>query len=152
MTGRIQSEFVFVDSTIWLYGLMTDPAADATEETRKRSIATRLINSENIVISTQIINEVCAVLNKEAKFSEEQIKQIIQEFYAGCVVIEPWLDTLMGASNLRLRYRFSFWDSLIVASALEANAIILYSATMQDGLIVNDSLRIDNPLKRPIAP
>ena len=34
----------------------------------------------------------------------------------------------------------SFWDSLIVASALYADANILYSEDMQHGLIVSEKL------------
>ncbi len=42
---------------------------------------------------------------------------------------------------------FSFWDSLIIASALHVDAKILYSEDMQDGLIVSGKLAIINPLK-----
>jgi len=45
-----------------------------------------------------------------------------------------------------LRYGFSFWDGLIVASAIGANATLLYSEDMQDGLLVEQQLRIINPL------
>ncbi len=41
----------------------------------------------------------------------------------------------------------SFWDSLIVASALAAGANVLYSEDIQDGLIVLKQLNIINPFK-----
>lgn len=53
--------------------------------------------------------------------------------------------TLFAASDLRDRYSLSYWDSVIVASALETGAEILYSEDMQDGLLVNNQLRIVNP-------
>jgi len=52
---------------------------------------------------------------------------------------------LLLASDLRARYPFSFWDGLIVASALAANAEILYSEDMQNGLLVENKLKIVNP-------
>jgi len=39
--------------------------------------------------------------------------------------------TYQLAFNLRLQYSVSFWDSLIVASALENNCTTLYSEDMQ---------------------
>jgi len=43
------------------------------------------------------------------------------------------------------RYDFSLFDSIIVASALEAECDILYSEDMQHGLRVEDRLTILNP-------
>jgi predicted nucleic acid-binding protein len=55
---------------------------------------------------------------------------------------------LLRASILRERFAFSFWDSTIVASALHAEASVLYSEDMQDGLVVENRVRIINPFKK----
>jgi len=102
---------------------------------------------ENLIISTQVINEVCAVLSRKANFNETQICQVIQEFYEGCIVVELNFNSLMTACGLRLQYGFSFWDGLIVAGALSANAEVLYSEDMHDGLVVLNRLEIVNPFK-----
>ena len=137
----------FIDSNAWLYSLMTDPKVAELEDVRKYSLATQLIASVDLIVSTQVINEVCSVLVRKAAFTEIQTKQIVQEFYESCSVIELNAAILLNASDLRLRYRFSFWDGLIVASALAANADILYSEDMQDGLVVEQRLTIVNPFK-----
>ena len=105
-----------------------------------------LINPITPIVSTQVINEVCSVLQRKAKFQESQIRQLVQVFSDRCVIVELTSDTLINASDLRLRYGFSFWDGLIVASAIGADATILYSEDMQDGLLVEQQLRIINPL------
>ena len=135
------------DSNIWLYRLLIDPECNDAEEMGKHNLATALTSRENILISTQIINEVCAVLSKKAKISEVQIRQIIQEFYDGCLVIQLDRNIILRASELRTQYSFSFWDSLIVASALAADASILYSEDMQDGLIISNQLTLINPFR-----
>jgi predicted nucleic acid-binding protein len=136
----------FVDSNVWLYRLMGE--LDRSEqEDRKRLIAIDLTNTENLRISTQVINEVCSVLRRKASFDESQIQQVIREFYDGCIVVELSFDTLTLASNLRIQYGFSFWDGLIVASALSVSADILYSEDMQDELVVAERLKIVNPFK-----
>jgi predicted nucleic acid-binding protein len=128
----------FCDSNIWLYRLLIDPECNDAAERRKRNLAAALTSRENILISTQIINEVCAVLSKKAKISEVQIRQIIQEFYDGCLVIQLDRNIILRASD---------WDSLIVASALAAEANILYSEDMQDGLIISNQLTLINPFR-----
>lgn len=107
----------FVDSDVWLYRLLAELTPQNEADARKRSLATDLTNAEDLIISTQVVNEVCSVLSRKASLSESQIKQIIQEFYDGCVVTKLSFDSLISASDLRLQYRFSFWDGLIVASA-----------------------------------
>lgn len=59
------------------------------------------------------------------------------------------LDLLVvkNASRLRQQYSFSFWDSLIIASALEAGVTLLYSEDMQDGILVARTLEIINLFK-----
>ncbi len=52
---------------------------------------------------------------------------------------------MLSHSDLRSRYPFSFWDGLIVASALSADAEVLYSEDMQNGLLIENSLKIVNP-------
>ncbi len=57
------------------------------------------------------------------------------------------LETIQSAVKLRGQYLISFWDSLIVASAILENANIFYSEDMQDGLIINNILQIINPFR-----
>jgi predicted nucleic acid-binding protein len=49
------------------------------------------------------------------------------------------------ASHLREQYSFSYWDSLIVAAALQAKATTLYTEDMQAGLVIDQRLTIINP-------
>ena len=42
------------------------------------------------------------------------------------------------------RWKYSFYDSLIIAAALKANCTILYSEDLQHGQIIDD-LKIVNP-------
>jgi predicted nucleic acid-binding protein len=46
----------------------------------------------------------------------------------------------MSAFTLREKYSLSFWDSIIVSSALNANCNILASEDMQDGLKINNMI------------
>ncbi len=137
----------FIDTNIWLYRLFDDQRIEAKERERKRKIATAITERSNIIISTQVINEISVNLIKKAMFDENQIKAVIQSLYHRCQVVEFELTILESASDLRTQYNLSFWDSLIVASALAGGADTLYSEDMQHGLTVSEQLTIINPFK-----
>ncbi len=133
----------FVDSNVWLYGFSTDQKEDT-----KRILAKQLIKEKSIIISTQVINEVCYNLLKKHNLNEKSISNLITSFYSKYQVISFNRDILESASNLRTQYNISFWDSLIVSCALSAGVNILYSEDMQDGLIVVKKLTIINPFNQ----
>src|SRR5499426_1527133 len=130
----------FVDTNIWLYAFVEG------DDLRKSARAKSLLEVSSIVsVSPQVINEVCVNLLKKAQFSELQVQQLIESFYAKYVVVEVSKALLLKASALRVQYTFSFWDSTIVASALQAGASVLYSEDMQAGLVVEHRVHIINP-------
>lgn len=133
-------QLCFVDTNIWLYAFIE---ADAQKSARARELLPEI----QPIISSQVINEVSVNLLRKAHFAEEQVQQLIESFFAKYPVIEADKAIFLAASNLRQRYSFSYWDSLLVASALQANVEILYSEDMQHGLKVNGQLEIVNPFK-----
>ena len=137
-----KDEICFVDSNIWLYAFID------TQNVDKSSIAKSVIKNKDIsiAVSTQIINEVCVNLIKKANFSEEKIRELIESFYNKYDVIGIEREIILKSSEIRVQHNFSFWDSLIFASALYAGAEILYSEDMQDGFVI-DKTRIVNPFK-----
>jgi predicted nucleic acid-binding protein len=133
----------FVDTNIWLYAFI-----ESKESGQKSPVARAVIERQNIFVSTQVINEVCVNLIKKAGFSEEQISELIESFYEDYPVVEIDSTILLSASKLRRDYQFSYWDSLIVASALSAEVEILYSEDMQNNLVVEGKLKIINPFEK----
>jgi predicted nucleic acid-binding protein len=130
----------FVDTNIWLYAFI------AAQDQGKTARAGDLIRQSEIVVSTQVINEVSVNLIKKAGFDEPRIRQLIGSFYSRYLVVSPERSELLKASELRQRYQFSYWDSLIVACALSTGAEIIYSEDMDTGLLLEHRLRIVNPL------
>ncbi len=130
----------FLDSNVWLYAL-------SDQEEKRKKKAENLIekNKKQICLSTQVINEVCLNLKRKTIIDERGIGNLISSFYLNYEVVELNEEILLKASDLRSRYSISFWDGLIVASALAANAEILYSEDMQNGLMVENKLKIVNP-------
>lgn len=130
----------FVDSNIWLYAFIESQGPD-------KSVAARsVIETNDVVISTQVINEVCINLIKKAMFPEDKIRELIDGFYHTYRVIEFDNEILRKASEIRSQHTFSFWDSLILSSALYSEAGIVYSEDMHDGFTI-EKTKIVNPFK-----
>ena len=130
----------FIDSNIWLYAFIETP--------HKSLIANSLVKSVkgiDITITTQVINEVCVNLIKKALYPEEKTRNLIESFYNKYNVLEIDRKILIKASDIRTHHNFSFWDSLILASALHGDCDILYSEDMQHGLTIEGRLEIRNP-------
>jgi predicted nucleic acid-binding protein len=140
-----ESQSSFIDSNIWLYRFIincSDPCAIP-----KQQIATRITNQDNLIISTQVVNEVCSNLIRKAGFNNSQIQNLLEQLGQGCEILPVFLETIKSAVILRHQYLLLFWDSLIVASAILGDASILYSEDMQDGLILENTLQIVNPFR-----
>ena len=89
-----------------------------SQDEEKSKIAKSIISGSDIIISTQIINEMCVNLLKKAKFSEGKIQKLIQSLYKRYTVFELSQDILIKASEIRTEFTFSFWDSIVAASAI----------------------------------
>lgn len=131
----------FVDTNIWLYGFID------SQDSLKHETAKRIIQGHDLVISTQVINEVCVNLLRKGNFPESEIETLIAAFYSNYSVIDFSQEILINASRIRQIYSLSYWDSLIVTTALSAGCEILYSEDMHDGLQVSNTLTIKNPFK-----
>ena len=96
-------------------------------------------------ISVQVLNEFVAVARRKLGKDWDAIEAAIEDMLA---LVEPPLQlslaTNKAARVLARDQGFSFYDSLIVASALDADCETLYTEDMQDGRKIG-TLTIRNP-------
>lgn len=131
----------FCDNNIWLYALIKSDEI-------KYQIATDLIASEDdLHSSVQVANEISVNLMRKAGKDHTYIQTFLTDFMASYPVLAQEREDLLTAASLRLDYRLSYWDSLIVAAALRAGCDVLYSEDMQHHLNIRGRLLIINPFK-----
>jgi len=133
---------IFVDSNIWIYLFTSDN--DHKNRIANDFIAENVKNNR-IIISYQVINEVCYTL-KRKNYSEPELRQIVNNMFDFCNVCACSNGIIFTAFDLRERYAFSYWDSQIVASALVSNCSLLASEDMQNNLQIKN-MRITNIFK-----
>ena len=134
---------VFLDTNIFVNSFdLRDP--------RKRDLALDLIHktseSSTARISYQVVQEFVNVATK--KFSNP-LKSSDARMYVESIMSQMWhVNSSLGLMNKALEiqewWAYSFYDSLIIASALEAGCSILYSEDLQHGQTI-EGLRIINP-------
>jgi predicted nucleic acid-binding protein len=135
----------FVDSNIWLYGLAQSD--DRQGDFRFSRASSFLLGLHRPVVNSQVIREVCSNLIKKSRIAEASIQSYVSAWYRNCEVVTSSVDQFLLASELRRDGAFSYWDSLIVAAALEAGCNTLFSEDMQHGQVLRGQLTIVNPLR-----
>ena len=129
---------VFIDTNLLVYSISDD--AD------KASKIERLFREPfNFVISTQVINEFVHTCYRKLLLPATDIRAVVEDFllFFDLKTIEE--STILIAFDLKAKYPFSWYDSLIVAAAMESNCKMLYSEDMQHGLVVGSEFAIQNP-------
>jgi predicted nucleic acid-binding protein len=135
---------VFIDTNIFVYFLIDDEKhAEKSQELRK--IIKFLLNKE-IIISVQVLNELYAVLSKY-KIPEDLIRQKLEFIILKTAISQTNIETIRKAWHIKLQYKYSYWDSLIVSSALQENCQLLLTEDLQNNQTIESSLKIVDPFK-----
>ena len=134
MTDRI-----FIDTNLWVY-LFSD-------DIEKRRAACELIrdNFKTIHVSSQVLGELFNVLTKKKMTGLEKAQKIVDRISNDFFVLSIDKEIVKNAITVKLRYGYSYWDSLIIASALKVKTRILYSEDLHHNHTIENELKIINP-------
>ncbi len=124
----------FFDTNVLLYLLSADAKADQVES----------LLAVGGVVSVQVLNEFVSIAFRKLKMKWPEIREILATIRAICEVIPMTVETHETGLTIAERYGFSFYDSLILSAAIQAECRVVYSEDMQDGQIVQ-SVTIRNP-------
>lgn len=133
----------FLDSNIFIYSLDFDrPAKRATA----RRLIEHVLQSGEGRISFQVIQETLNVITRKFQTSAglNDTRQLLDDVLVPLWRIMPTLRLYERALEIQARYRYSFYDALIIAAALTGGCTRLYSEDLQHGQRI-DGLTIENP-------
>lgn len=126
----------FFDTNVVLYLL----SADSTKADRAEELL-----AIGGTISVQVLNEFVAVASRKLRMSWTEIREVLAQIRAVCVVEPVTIETHDRSLRIAERYGISIYDALIVSAALLANCNTLHSEDMQDGQVIERQLTIRNP-------
>ena len=126
---------IFFDTNVLLYLLSEDTAKAARTE--------KLLGAGGIV-SVQVLNEFASVAAGKLAMELHEIREVLSALRAVCSVKALEIETHELGLELAERYRYSVYDSMILAAALRARCSILFSENFQHGQTL-EGLTIRNP-------
>jgi predicted nucleic acid-binding protein len=132
MSGKIT-----LDSNILIY-------AFARNDDFRKDIAKDIIAKCNI-ISVQALNETSYILLKKYNFPKEQLEQAILFLKEQFIISSLTANTLDQTIAICKKYNFSFWDSMMIAAALDNRCSIIYTEDLTHDQLIENRLRIVNP-------
>jgi predicted nucleic acid-binding protein len=130
-------ERAFIDTNIVIYLYSED-------EPRKQGISQMAIDKYDCVVSTQVLNEFSNVCIGRLKRSSEEVGLAIDEITEQTSVMLIEKHIIKSALEIHRRYRYTYFDSLMLASALDSDCKYLITEDLADGQIINNKLIIVN--------
>lgn len=117
----------FLDTNIVVY-------AHSGNAGRKQVVAAdligRLVESGNAAMSVQVLAEFYSTATRKLHLTSEAAGAIIADF--GTVTIHRLAHVdLLRAAHLQRQHKISWWDALIVTSALELGCTVLWSEDLK---------------------
>ena len=135
MSGRI-----FIDTNVLVYAYSNDDLS-------KKASAADALQTPDAWLSTQVLTEFANVYHRKLKIGWPQVERVVEQLSVEFSIQTNTAATITHATRLAQRYGFSWFDALIVAAALECGCQTLYSEDLQDGQLVEGSLRVLNPFR-----
>ncbi len=135
----------FLDTNIFVYSF-------DNSEIEKRNIARSLIQTalkEQIgCISSQVVQEFLNVSSKKFNpplFPQDSLKYLNTVLAPLCEIYTS-TDLYRKTIEIAERWKYSFYDSMIVTAAILTNCTILYSEDLHHGQMIQD-IKIINPFR-----
>jgi predicted nucleic acid-binding protein len=128
----------FFDTNVLLYLL--------SSEAEKADRVEALLEGKG-VISVQVLNEFTNVATRKFAMSLDEVREFLETVRNICRTDPLTVEVHDRAVDVMGRYKFSFYDSVIVASALRADCKILYSEDLQHGQVIDRRLKIIDPFR-----
>ena len=133
------SDKIFIDSNVLIY------AYSYSEPAKNEKAWEILKEKDKIIISTQVIGEFVNALYKKHKVERKLVSAAANNLMKVFNFKLIYDETITKALYIFERYKYSYYDSLIIATAIENNCSVLYTEDMQDGQVIEGKLKIINP-------
>lgn len=119
----------FLDSNILIY---TDDAGSPAKQTVAIDLVQRCHAGRSGVLSVQVLQEYFVVTTRKLGVNAAVARRKA-ELFSRMHVVATGPDDVLAAIDLHRLHGLSFWDALIVRSALNAGCARIYSEDFQEG-------------------
>jgi predicted nucleic acid-binding protein len=140
MNGRF-----FLDTNIFVYSF--DPSVPQ-KSARASELIRHAVRSRNGIVSYQVVQEFFNVAFRRfaQPMTAAEAEQYLATTFRPLMAINSSAALYVEAFRLTSRYNLSWYNSLVVAAAIEGGAQLLYSEDFQHGQEF-ENLSIENPFR-----
>lgn len=135
---------VFLDTNILVYA---HEAGGSRKKLTSRGLIADAMLEGRARVSTQVLTEFASVALRKLQLPVSVVERELDLLEAIPTTVVS-RSTLRRALRLLAEHSLSFWDSLVVASALEAGCGVLYSEDLNPGEKI-EGLEVVNPFREP---
>ena len=123
------SDKAFLDTNILVF------LYSKTEDDR-RNIAISAFKDYECFTSTQALNEFSNVCTRKLHLPVEDIKKYLEEIAGATSVMLVDTENILQALELHERYRYSYYDCLMLSSALNSDCTLILTEDMSDSAVI----------------
>ena len=134
----------FLDTNVFVYALL---ASEPLKKRRALELVEQALGSHTGCTSHQVIQEFSNVATRKfaQRFTADQCKQFIDAAMEPLNRVASSNASVSAALDLQAETRYSFYDCMVLAAALQAGADVLYTEDLQNGQWIRGTLRVVNP-------
>jgi predicted nucleic acid-binding protein len=125
----------FFDSNVLLYFGSSDAS---------KAGKTEALLADGGTISIQVLDEFASVSQRKFRRTMSEIRIALDNIRVVCDIVATDLALHEKGLDIAERYRFSIYDSMLVAAALQANCTTFYTEDLQHGQVI-EGLTVRNP-------
>ena len=135
----------FADTNIHVYA--HSGSANPSDQ-KKKETALRYLDDCLLVVSTQVLREFTSVMLGKGKRTADETELLVEDIIEiSEIIVDEDLSLVRKAFKVHRKYGYSYYDSLIISSALVADCKLLLSEDMQNEQIIEGTLKIVNPFR-----
>jgi len=134
----------FFDTNIFAYAF---DRSNPEKKEKARALISQWMPSGNMVISTQVLQELFAVLTRKLKpgLSTSEAEEVLKSLLPLEIkIIDP--EMIFQAIQILKEHNISFWDALIIAAAVSSRCKVVFTEDLNPGQIIA-GVRIENPFE-----
>lgn len=133
----------FIDTNVFVYHL---DASDPRKHALAGDIVRQALRTQDACISYQVVQECLNVVTSKARvpLTPEQAQAYLDAILAPLMQVGASTELYHRALGIRARWRYGFYDSLVIAAALAAGCTRLLSEDLQHGQRI-EALTIIDP-------
>jgi len=134
----------FIDTNIFVYALL---ASEPLKKQRAVQLLEQALATHSGCISYQVIQEFANVATRKfaKRFSADECQQFIDAAMQPLNRVSSSTELVHAALALQSSTGYGFYDSLMLAGALQSGATVVFSEDLQHNQLIDGSLRIVNP-------